>query len=53
MCYVNGKKVDFDTPVELSSGARVILGKSHVFRFRNPEQARKMNTKAENTSSGQ
>ncbi|CAF0990027.1 unnamed protein product [Adineta steineri] len=49
MCYVNGKKVDVDTTVELTSGARVIFGKSHVFRFRNPEQARRKNTKTEPT----
>ncbi|UJR32870.1 hypothetical protein I4U23_020331 [Adineta vaga] len=49
MCYVNGKRVDFDTPVELTSGSRVIFGKSHVFRFLNPEQARKKNTKGEPT----
>jgi kinesin family protein 1 len=49
MCYVNGKKVDFNTTVELKSGSRVIFGKSHVFRFLNPEQARKQNTKTEPT----
>ncbi|CAF2419386.1 unnamed protein product [Rotaria sp. Silwood2] len=47
MCYVNGKKVDFGTAVDLTSGSRVIFGKSHVFRFLNPEQARKKNTKSE------
>ncbi|CAF0915270.1 unnamed protein product [Adineta ricciae] len=49
MCYVNGKKVDFNSTVELTSGSRVIFGKSHVFRFLNPEQARKKNTKGETT----
>ncbi|CAF3830630.1 unnamed protein product [Rotaria sordida] len=49
MCYVNGKKVDFDTTVELTSGSRVIFGKSHVFRFLNPEQARRRNTKTDTT----
>jgi kinesin family protein 1 len=49
MCYMNGKKVDVDTTVELTSGSRVIFGKSHVFRFLNPEQARKKNTKTEPT----
>ena len=39
LCYVNGKQVD-DT-VSLKSGDRVIFGKSHVFRYNNPEQARK------------
>ena len=49
MCYVNGKRVDFDFTVELTSGSRVIFGKSHVFRFLNPDQARKKNTKTEPT----
>ncbi|CAF3514427.1 unnamed protein product [Rotaria sp. Silwood1] len=49
MCYVNGKKVDVDAIVELTSGSRVIFGKSHVFRFLNPEQARRKNTKTEPT----
>jgi kinesin family protein 1 len=40
-CYVNGRHLE--TPVELTSGSRVILGKNHVFRFNNPSQiARKM-----------
>lgn len=47
MCYVNGKKVDFETNIELTSGSRVIFGKSHVFRFLNPEQARKKNPKTD------
>ncbi|CAF4112201.1 unnamed protein product [Rotaria sp. Silwood2] len=49
MCYVNGKKVDVDVTVELTSGSRVIFGKSHVFRFLNPEQARRKNVKTEPT----
>ncbi len=49
MCYVNGKQVNIDTTVELTSGSRVIFGKSHVFRFLNPEQARRKNTKVEST----
>jgi hypothetical protein len=36
---VNGKKID--EAVLLKSGDRVIFGNSHVFRFNNPEQARK------------
>ncbi|XP_041126303.1 kinesin-like protein KIF1A isoform X20 [Polyodon spathula] len=36
--YVNGKKVS--EPTILRSGNRIILGKSHVFRFNHPEQAR-------------
>ena len=47
MCYVNGKKVELDTAVELTSGSRVIFGKSHVFRFLNPEEARKKTNKTE------
>nr|XP_042903494.1 kinesin-like protein unc-104 isoform X2 [Parasteatoda tepidariorum] len=38
MCYVNGREVS-DEAV-LQTGSRVILGKYHVFRFQNPEQAR-------------
>ena len=47
MCYVNGKQVDFETSIELTSGSRVIFGKSHVFRFLNPVQARRKSTKME------
>jgi kinesin family protein 1 len=47
LCYVNGKQIE-DT-VSLKSGDRVIFGKSHVFRFNNPEQARK---EKNNSSSG-
>ncbi|XP_037705098.1 kinesin-like protein KIF1A isoform X17 [Choloepus didactylus] len=36
--YVNGKKVT--EPSILRSGNRIIMGKSHVFRFTHPEQAR-------------
>ncbi|KAM3850251.1 kinesin-like protein KIF1A [Diretmus argenteus] len=36
--YVNGKLVT--EPTVLKSGNRIILGKSHVFRFNHPEQAR-------------
>ncbi|XP_078464087.1 kinesin-like protein KIF1B isoform X8 [Lampetra planeri] len=36
--YVNGKNVT--EPMVLRSGTRLILGKSHVFRFNHPEQAR-------------
>jgi kinesin family protein 1 len=50
MCYVNGKQVNVDTSVELTSGSRVIFGKSHVFRFLNPEQARRKHAKIESTS---
>ncbi|KAF8794618.1 Kinesin-like protein unc-104 like protein [Argiope bruennichi] len=38
MCYVNGREVVDE--VVLQTGSRVILGKYHVFRFQNPEQAR-------------
>ena len=50
MCYVNGKQVNLDTGIELTSGSRVIFGTSHVFRFLNPEQARKKSTKADWTT---
>ncbi|XP_036376866.1 kinesin-like protein KIF1A isoform X5 [Megalops cyprinoides] len=36
--YVNGKRVT--EPTVLRSGNRIIMGKSHVFRFNHPEQAR-------------
>ncbi|XP_062260168.1 kinesin-like protein KIF1A isoform X1 [Platichthys flesus] len=36
--YVNGKRVT--SPIVLRSGNRIIMGKSHVFRFTDPEQAR-------------
>ncbi|XP_072560634.1 kinesin-like protein KIF1A isoform X10 [Paramormyrops kingsleyae] len=36
--YVNGKRVS--EPTVLRSGNRIIMGKSHVFRFNHPEQAR-------------
>ncbi|XP_031728837.1 kinesin-like protein KIF1A isoform X15 [Anarrhichthys ocellatus] len=36
--YVNGKRVT--EPTVLISGNRIILGKSHVFRFNHPVQAR-------------
>uniref|UniRef100_A0A671NGD4 plus-end-directed kinesin ATPase n=1 Tax=Sinocyclocheilus anshuiensis TaxID=1608454 RepID=A0A671NGD4_9TELE len=36
--YVNGKRVT--EPTILRSGNRIIMGKSHVFRFNDPEQAR-------------
>ncbi|XP_065129759.2 kinesin-like protein KIF1A isoform X22 [Paramisgurnus dabryanus] len=36
--YVNGKRVT--EPTVLKSGNRIIMGKSHVFRFNHPEQAR-------------
>ncbi|KAK9979529.1 hypothetical protein ABG768_012955 [Culter alburnus] len=36
--YVNGKRVTESTV--LRSGNRIIMGKSHVFRFNDPEQAR-------------
>ncbi len=35
-CYVNGRLIK--EPTELHSGSRVILAKSHVFRFNNPSQ---------------
>ncbi|KAF8570712.1 hypothetical protein P879_02381 [Paragonimus westermani] len=37
-CYVNGSLIN--QRVQLFSGARVILGKSHVFRFNNPTKSK-------------
>lgn len=48
MCYVNGKRVE--DRVTLKSGDRVIFGKSHVFRYINPEQVRKEKSAAASTS---
>jgi len=36
LCYVNGQLVAMETV--LKTGSRVIIGKSHVFRFNHPEQ---------------
>ena len=36
LCYVNGKMITDETA--LNTGSRVIFGKSHVFRFTNPQQ---------------
>uniref|UniRef100_A0A1A8DYC2 Kinesin family member 1C n=1 Tax=Nothobranchius kadleci TaxID=1051664 RepID=A0A1A8DYC2_NOTKA len=36
--YVNGKQID--EAVVLKQGNRIVMGKSHVFRFNHPEQAR-------------
>ncbi len=38
LCYVNGRRVT--ERMELKTGARVILGKYHVFRFQHPAQVR-------------
>ncbi|CAG5136554.1 unnamed protein product, partial [Candidula unifasciata] len=38
LCYVNGRQVT--EPVIMKTGARLILGKHHVFRFNHPQQAR-------------
>nr|XP_017024625.1 kinesin-like protein unc-104 isoform X2 [Drosophila kikkawai] len=43
--YVNGRKLV--EPEVLKTGSRVILGKNHVFRFTNPEQARELREKIE------
>ncbi|KRK00167.1 kinesin-like protein unc-104 isoform X6 [Drosophila yakuba] len=43
--YVNGRKLV--EPEVLKTGSRVILGKNHVFRFTNPEQARELRDKIE------
>lgn len=47
MCYVNGKRIDFEKSVLLMSGCRVIFGKSHVFRYLNPEEVRRQPSKSE------
>ncbi len=50
LCYVNGRKIeDF---YSLKTGDRVIFGRSHVFRYNNPEQARK-EKKSTNVTSGE
>lgn len=49
MCYVNGKRVE--DRQTLKSGDRVIFGKSHVFRYTNPEQARKEKNNSTSTPS--
>ncbi|TMW53505.1 hypothetical protein DOY81_001382 [Sarcophaga bullata] len=47
LVYLNGRKLA--EPEVLRTGSRVILGKNHVFRFTNPEQAREIREKlAEN-----
>ncbi|KAK3720237.1 hypothetical protein RRG08_007860 [Elysia crispata] len=38
LVYVNGKQIT--DPTVMKTGARVILGKHHVFRFNHPQQAR-------------
>ncbi|KAM7343209.1 kinesin family member unc-104 isoform 7-T9 [Cochliomyia hominivorax] len=48
LVYLNGRKLV--EPEVLRTGSRVILGKNHVFRFTNPEQAREIREKlAEST----
>ncbi|KAI6211468.1 Kinesin-like protein KIF1B [Aphelenchoides besseyi] len=37
-CFVNGQEVT--QPTRLTTGSRVILGRHHVFRYNDPEQAR-------------
>ncbi|KAH7644362.1 kinesin-like protein [Dermatophagoides farinae] len=43
LCFVNGRRVETDQ--ELRTGARVILGKYHVFRFQHPGQVRESRSK--------
>jgi kinesin family protein 1 len=40
LCYMNGKAVTEKT--QLRTGNRIILGRSYVFRFNNPQQAREI-----------
>uniref|UniRef100_A0A1I8P2C3 Kinesin-like protein unc-104 n=1 Tax=Stomoxys calcitrans TaxID=35570 RepID=A0A1I8P2C3_STOCA len=48
LVYLNGRQLM--EPEVLRTGSRVILGKNHVFRFTNPDQAREIREKiAENT----
>lgn len=48
LVYLNGRQLV--EPEVLRTGSRVILGKNHVFRFTNPDQAREIREKiAENT----
>jgi kinesin family member 1 len=37
-CFVNGTPVT--GPTRLTTGSRVILGRHHVFRFNDPQEAR-------------
>ncbi|KAH9425004.1 hypothetical protein DERP_009229 [Dermatophagoides pteronyssinus] len=43
LCFVNGRRVE--NCQELRTGARVILGKYHVFRFQHPGQVRESRSK--------
>ncbi|XP_058980929.1 kinesin-like protein unc-104 isoform X3 [Musca domestica] len=43
LVYLNGRQMV--EPQVLRTGSRVILGKNHVFRFTNPEQAREIREK--------
>ncbi|XP_049818216.1 kinesin-like protein unc-104 isoform X2 [Aethina tumida] len=43
LIYVNGREVT--EPILLTTGSRVILGKTHVFRFTHPDEAREMREK--------
>ena len=36
ICFVNGRQVEKE--IVLTTGSRVILGKTHVFRFNHPDQ---------------
>ena len=40
LTYVNGKQITQQT--DLFPGFRVVIGNNHIFRFNNPEQARKL-----------
>lgn len=39
-CFVNGQPVESTTSARLMTGARVILGRNHVFRYNDPLEAR-------------
>lgn len=51
LCFVNGRCID--GPKELKTGARVILGKYHVFRFQHPGQIRESRSRDPLDDSGQ
>lgn len=40
LCLSHVKPTPFPHPVHITAGNRIIMGKSHVFRFNHPEQAR-------------
>uniref|UniRef100_A0A183CAW8 Kinesin-like protein unc-104 n=2 Tax=Globodera pallida TaxID=36090 RepID=A0A183CAW8_GLOPA len=39
-CFLNGQPIEAGQSTKLSSGSRIILGRNHVFRFNDPQEAR-------------